>query len=108
MNKYIDSEKLIGKIEKLKNELKSLMIKLFYAANYKEWEAELNGYNKILSIVSSLQQDQPEVDLDKELKNKKATLLDDAFGPMNGEQSLAIRNFARYFYELGKTARKEE
>lgn len=45
---------------------------------------------------------QLEVDFDKELKNKKATLLWDAFGPMNGEQSLAIRDFARYFYELGR------
>ena len=61
--KYIDADKLITKIEKSKNELKSLMSKLYYAANYKECKAELNGYNKILSIVSSLQQEQPEVDL---------------------------------------------
>ena len=50
----------------------------------------------------SLQQEQPEVDLKKELKNERAILLDDAFGPMNGEQSLAIRDFARHFYELGE------
>lgn len=47
------------------------------------------------------------VDLEKEIKNKKAILLSDAFGPMNGEQSLAIRNFARHFYELGLNARKK-
>lgn len=46
---------------------------------------------------------QLEVNFDKELKNKKDTLLWDAFGPMNGEQSLAIKNFARYFYELGRS-----
>ena len=45
---------------------------------------------------------------EKELENEKTKLLD-AFGPMNGEQqSLAIRNFARHFYELGLNAKKEE
>ena len=52
--------------------------------------------------------EQPEVDFEKELKNERAILLDDAFGPMNGEQSLAVKNFARHFYELGLNARKEE
>lgn len=50
--------------------------------------------------------EQPEVDLEKELKNERTKLLD-AFGPMNGEQCLAIRNFAHHFYELGINARKE-
>ena len=58
-------------------------------------------------IIEKLQKNQSEMDLEKELKNKKTILLD-LFGPMNGEQSLAIKNFARYFYELGLNARKEE
>ena len=49
--------------------------------------------------------ERPEVDLEKEIKNERTILLD-AFGPMNGEQSLTIRNFAYYFYELGLKARK--
>lgn len=53
------------------------------------------------------QQEQPEADFEKELKNERAKLLD-AFGPMNGEQSLAIKNFARHFIELGLNARKED
>ena len=61
MSKYIDAEKLITKIEKSKNELKSLMSKLYYAANYKEWKAKLSGYNKILSFITSLQQEQLEL-----------------------------------------------
>lgn len=60
MNKYIATNKLIAAIEKLKNELKSLMNKIYYAANYKEWEAELSGYNKILRLITVLQQEQPE------------------------------------------------
>lgn len=55
----------------------------------------------------SIQQEQSEVDFEKELKNERAKLLD-MFGPMNGEQSLAIRNFARHFVELGLNARKVE
>lgn len=54
-----------------------------------------------LALIDSLQQEQPKVDLEKELKNERAKLLD-AFGPMNGEQCLAIRNFASHFYELGQ------
>ena len=59
-----------------------------------------DGLNK-----EDTKKEQPGVDLEKELKNERTKLLD-AFGPMNGEQYLAIRNFARHFYELDKTARK--
>lgn len=58
MSKYIPAEKLIDKLEKLKNKLKSLMSKFYYAANYKEWATELSGYNTVLSIITSLQQEQ--------------------------------------------------
>lgn len=43
----------------------------------------------------------PEVDLEKEIK-KRRTILLDVFGLMNGEQCLAIKKFARHFYELGR------
>ena len=62
MAQYIDAEKLIAEIVKLKNSLITLMNKVYYAANYKEWKSELNGYNKILSIVNSLKQEQPDID----------------------------------------------
>lgn len=100
MGRYIPADKLIAEIKGLQCE-----------QGFDTGEAERAyqfAIKDILASIDSLQQEQPEVDLDKELKNKKATLLDDAFGPMNGEQSLAIRNFARYFYELGKIARKEK
>lgn len=29
-------------------------------------------------------------------------MLLDLFGPMNGEQCLAVKNFAHYFYELDR------
>lgn len=44
--------------------------------------------------------DEPEVDLEKEIRSERKKLLD-IFGPMNGEQSLAVEKFARHFYNLG-------
>lgn len=67
------------------------------------WGADnLPNLNKVTDPDKlDFQQEQPEVDFEKELKNERAKLLD-AFGPMNGEQSLAIRNFAHHFYERGQ------
>lgn len=60
-----------------------------------------------LSVSDIYPQEQTDVDFEKELKNERTKLLE-VFGPMNGEQSLAIKNFARHFIELGKlNARKE-
>ena len=71
--KYIDSEKLKDEIKKLVRELITLMNKLYYASNYKEWEAELNGYNKILSLINSLQQEQNSIQ-DAELTDFESAL----------------------------------
>lgn len=67
------------------------------------WGADnLPNLNKVTDPNGlDFQQEQSEVDFEKELKNERAKLLD-AFGPMNGEQSLAIRNFAHHFYERGQ------
>ena len=67
------------------------------------YNAFLCGFGRGIAVNK---QEQPEVDLEKELKNERAILLYDAFGPMNGEQSLAIRNFARHFYDLGLNTKK--
>ena len=58
--------------------------------------------NTLLSFLDTLQE--PEVDLEKEIRSERKKLLD-IFGPMNGEQSLAIEKFARHFYELDKNAK---
>ena len=96
--KYIDADKLIGKIEKSKNELKSLMSKLYYAANYKEWEAELNGYNKILSIITSLQQEQPEQKIDFEVKFAEFLERKDSELGAESWSEDDLRELALYFY----------
>ena len=107
--KYIPAEKLIAEIERRESEIKSQIAEL---GNFESNEIGLFNYldlyDGIRSFITSLQQEQPEVDLEKELKNERIALLD-AFGPMNGVQSLAIRNLARHFFELGRlNARKEE
>lgn len=162
--RYIDAEKLLSKIVKKNNQLVSLMNKLYYAANYKEWEAELNTYNKITSLIKSLQQEkpdnedidkvaqelyehlyelkrrnnlptnlydkqeiidlwkagieygrnhlkqeQPDVDLEKEIENRIKECLDVKFPTTDIELiKKDVEYTARKFYELGKNARKDE
>lgn len=93
--KYIDAYKL-------KEDIQANLAAISFNDDYQK------GYEacgmSVLKSIESLQKEQQEVDFEKELKNERAKLLD-AFGPMNGEQSLAIKNFARHFYELGKNAR---
>ena len=103
--KYIDAEPLRVEIEKHIKEVKDAALK--FKRNFGFFDAKLSGFYDVMAIIDSLQQEQPEVDFEKELKNEKVKLLD-AFGPMNGEQSLAIKNFASHFIEVGLKARKEE
>ena len=107
--RYIDAEKLLSKIVKKNNQLVSLMNKLYYAANYKEWEAELNTYGKIISLIKSLQQEQSDVDLEKEIENRIKECLDVKFPTTDIELiKKDVEYTARKFYELGKNARKDE
>ena len=88
--KYIDAEKLAKAIE-------DKGLDCSFALKMERLDT--------LALIDELQQEQPEVDLEKELKDGRTKLLD-AFGPMNGEQSLAVKNFARHFYELGKKSKE--
>ena len=63
------------------------------------------AYNEILALIDSLQQEQPEVDLEKEI--------DAYLEPIKPSQIqeapfTSMENIARHFYELGFKARKEE
>ncbi len=96
--KYIDAEKLVGKIEN---------IGLFptKSADYNDGREDMKMM--ILDIVDSFQQEQPEVELEKEIVSICKTYgitehLDAEFGQLD------IKNIARHFYELGLKAGKEE
>ena len=68
---------------------------------------ELFDVPELLSFIDSNQQEQPEVDLEKEIVSICETYgitknFDAELGPLD------IKNIARHFYELGINARKEQ
>ena len=100
--KYIDSEKLIAEIDN----------KLLHEQGFEDGNSEY-GYKCALKdikrAITSLQQEQPEVDLEKELeqwrhehfKGKRDEYYSGEY--LERESQLDI---ARHFYELGLNARK--
>ena len=81
--KYIDSEKLIAGIKHLQEKF------------------PVATYEALYHLITSLQQEQPEEDLEKETKRWK-----NKYGVV-GMDDLWL-DFAHHFYELGLNARKEE
>ena len=98
MTKYIDAEKLIVEIERQK---------IGYNTDGNH-AAEYETCKKILNITNSLQQEQPEVDLEKEFED----YLDNVEGQPRmwhpDEQIEWAKDIARHFFELGIKAGKEE
>jgi hypothetical protein len=113
MAKYIDAEKLITEIERLikvNQELKSSRFTEGIAA----------GYGDVLSAITSLQQEQPEVDLEKEMDKFYGIYRDDkgetydvkdnepCFDWKEDELAGHELHIAIHFYVLGLNERKEE
>ena len=93
--KYIDSEKLIAEIER------------FSATEYGDTFADdvaNSALNYVLEeIIPSLQQEQSEVDLEKEIDNYLAPIM---AWQIQEEPFTSMENIARHFYELGLNAGK--
>ena len=114
MSKYIDAEKLIAEIERLKDKF----------GNYKPKNAtehcyrggRLIGYQDVLYKITSLQQEQPEVDLEKEVKSyikENFTITDEVVQIPEQDRMYSMGEddmtaFARHFWNKGYNARKEE
>lgn len=109
--KYIDTEKLIAEIERLQ---KSNSIIANHAANSNMrnfYDGEVDCCKQLLSFINSLQQEQPEpeVNLDADIKmewdsfNKHVAESEDVVW-MNW---LFFVYIARHFYELGLNTKKE-
>lgn len=62
---------------------------------------QLAEWLKELQLLKSLRQGQPDVDLEKEIKNYLAT-------KCAGDDEPSVSEIALHFYELGLNARKEE
>lgn len=103
--KYIDVEKLITLLEQRKKQLAQWV-------NEEYANQRIDEINGILDVdISSLQQEQSEIDLKKEIEVCWETHINDAFGiPIEGRiTKFEVEGIARHFYELGKlNARKEE
>lgn len=100
--KYIDAEKLFVEIERLKSVLTD---PLCCQGNIlgPDWVAGGNKMlNEISSAITSLQKEQPEVDLEKE-----ATKFVQSKEFIESEESPVLL-IARYFYNLGLNTRKEK
>lgn len=94
MGKYIDVKKLIAEIERRKVMLDTESP--FGVGGRVELELVLN-------TITSLQQEQPEVDLEKEIKSYFK-----GFGMFPSVGIDDCIDIAKYFFELGLNARKEE
>jgi hypothetical protein len=99
MKKYIDADRLKAEIDRrMTDNLKAdseIHSTAYFAGAAKE------DYD-ILSIIDSFQQEQPEADIKKELYSY---IRSDAYMNTREDGSLLI---AKYFYELGLNARKED
>ena len=105
--KYIDADKLIAKIEQRKqihkNNLKN---------GFPDETNKIHEDDNILSIISSLQQEQPEVDFENYLENYfKGWHIEEEIGltKPDGWSCIVddIKDIARHFYELGLNPRKD-
>jgi len=99
--KYIDAEKLIAEIERRlqENADKALVFGAAFAGRTAE-------DNDLKNIITSLQQEQPDVDLEKIIRQ---TYHDGSVADTSDMDHVDYENIARHFYELGKlNARKEE
>ncbi len=98
MIKYIDTEKLKTEIKRYKNKADSRL--KMKGRTFSEEQKDLaiqNLCGNLLHFIDSLTQEQPEVDLEKEIEKALDTL-----------EVKDLRGWFHYFYELGLNARKEE
>lgn len=61
---------------------------------------------QLLSFISTLESEKPIEGLEQETQVKRKKLME-VFGPMNGEQVLALKDFARHFAQWGAEHLKE-
>ena len=97
--KYIDADKLKELIDDKWKELADKNVKVGGG----KWDAEISTYMSVLRLIDSLQQEQPEVDLEKEIDNYFGDVV-----MMPNCSRMTLEKVARRFYELGVNSKKEE
>ena len=103
--KYIDADKLKMELEKRLKNVRDYMNGAgmkYKGPKYFKAQGKESAYDALLSIIDSLQQEQPEVDLEKELEEWMK------IGPHTSFPWCtipdAIKITAEHFYELGLNA----
>ena len=86
--KYIDAEKLIVEIERLR----------------KECSSPISVCNDILSLIDELQQEQPVVEFENAYKSYMKSRKDDLSG---NAVTVNMKDLTRHFYELGQQNRSK-
>ena len=116
MSKYIDVDKLIAEIENIYSEA----VCEYNSHKSRYSEGALDVIHRVSSIIASLQQEQPEMDLEKEMdkfygmyrdKTGETYAVKDnepCFDWKEDELSENDMRIARHFYELGLNTRKDE
>lgn len=104
--KLIDADQLIAEIERLKEETPIGICEYDKGEENGRYEV----LNHLLSTITSLQQEQSEVDLEKEIKHFLSNATKMNKGEWRGKypiSDIGFRAVARHFYELGLNARNE-
>lgn len=100
--KYIDAEKLIERLEEMKQ------------AEYENCggvNSKTGALQEVQKLIESLQQEQPEVDLEKEIKRFLSNATKMNKGEWRGKypiSDIGFRAVARHFWNKGYNARKGE
>ena len=112
MTKYIDADKLKSIIKVQIKERKEWMKDIDRSDRQDQLWSDLNGEDmSILQIIDSLQQEQPEVDLEKEIRSmwEKCNPIDEGMGVESTYMHIeAFDIIVRYFFNLGFNARKKD
>ena len=120
--KYIDADKLKAEIERRRKQRIEANDKIAKGEIFTDTEDEFNSslarygnrlvYQELFEIIcfiETLQQEQPEADLDREIQEHIKECLDVKFPTTDIELiKKDVAYTARKFYELGINARKEE
>lgn len=99
--KYIDAEKLKELIDEKWKELADKNVKVGGG----KWDVEISTYLSVLRLIDSLQQEQPEVDLDKEIEEWIIKGREDF--ELDGWVAMGVDCIARHFYGLRNRALEE-
>ena len=105
--KYIEAEKLIAEIERRKNENREFAQKRGYSCLGNSARIKAIEDEAILSIITSLQQEQPEVDLKEEFHRWLSKEKEEWGGEIPPYGEYGLFSIARHFYELGFKAGKK-